>query len=121
MIDLEKNLTWIHEQNRCEKQAIEARKQRAWQALPTFVQLLLQRDPGISKIILFGSLARKNERLRRDFDIDLALSCSAEKYYSLVSLMLDMPEFKIDLLDLQTAEGLLQQRIFEQGIILYEK
>lgn len=121
MIDLEKNLAWIREQNRREKQAIEARKRRAWQALPPLVQSLLQCDPSISKIILFGSLARNDERLRLDFDIDLAVSCSPEKYYALVSLMLDVPEFEVDLLDLDTTKGLLKQRILEQGIILYEK
>lgn len=121
MINLEKNLAWIRKENRREKQAIEARKQRAWQVLPNLVQSLLQRDPGISKIVLFGSLARNDQRLRLDFDIDLALSCSPEKYYSLVSLMLDVPEFKVDLLDLETIKGLLKQRILEQGIILYEK
>lgn len=71
--------------------------------------------------MLFGSLARKDQRLRLDFDIDLALSCSPEKYYSLVSLMLDVPEFEVDLLDLETTKGLLKQRILEEGIILYEK
>jgi predicted nucleotidyltransferase len=45
---------------------------------------------GNNAIVLFGSLARKDQRLRLDFDIDLALSCSPEKYYSLVSLMLDV-------------------------------
>ncbi|MDY0092604.1 MAG: nucleotidyltransferase domain-containing protein [Candidatus Vecturithrix sp.] len=76
---------------------------------------------GNNAIVLFGSLARKDQRLRLDFDIDLALSCSPEKYYSLVSLMLDVPEFEVDLLDLETTKGLLKQRILEEGIILYEK
>jgi predicted nucleotidyltransferase len=121
MITLEKNLAWIREQNRREEQAIKARKQRARKVLPTLVQCLLQRDPGISKIILFGSLARNDERLRLDFDIDLAVDCSPEKYYSLVSLMLDVTEFNIDLLDFKTTTGLLKHRILEEGIILYEK
>lgn len=121
MIDLEKNLAWIREKNRREKQAIKARKQRAWEILPTLVQSLRQRDPGISKIILFGSLARSDESLRLHFDIDLAVNCSPDKYYSLVSLMLDAPEFDIDLLDLKTTTGLLKQRILEEGIVLYEK
>lgn len=74
MINLEKNLAWMREQNRREQQA--ARKQRARKMLPALVESLLQRDPGISKIILFGSLARNDERLRIDFDIDLAVCCS---------------------------------------------
>jgi predicted nucleotidyltransferase len=121
MIEIEKNLIWIKEQNLRESKEIEHRKQRAFQVLQDVVQGLLQRDPGISKIILFGSLARKDHNLRVDFDIDLAIRCTPKRYYSLVSLVLDVPEFKVDLIDLDATSGLLHQRILEEGIILYEK
>lgn len=120
MIDIKKNLTWIREQNLREHREIEKRKQRAFRTIQYIIQSLLQRDPDISKIILFGSLARKDANLRLDFDIDLAIKCTPEKYYSLVSLVLDLTEFHVDLLDLDATTGFLKQRIIKEGIVLYE-
>jgi len=76
-------------------------------------------DPGLDKIVLFGSLARKDAR-SIDFDIDLAVACSKARYLAIVARALDSP-FKVDVVDLATADDRIKASIARDGVILYEK
>lgn len=76
-------------------------------------------DPVIERIVLFGSLARK-DATSPDFDIDLAVACSKDKYLAIVARALDSP-FKVDVVDLATADDRIQASIARDGMVLYEK
>lgn len=76
-------------------------------------------DPAIEKVVLFGSLARKDVR-SLGFDIDLAVSCSKERYLALVARALDSP-FRVDVVDLAAADDRIKASIARDGVVLYEK
>ncbi|KAF0220651.1 MAG: DNA polymerase subunit [Geobacteraceae bacterium] len=99
--------------------ALAIRKAQAHEEVQTLVREFLLIDPGITKIILFGSLAR-NDVSSLDFDIDLAVSCSGEHFLALVALALDSP-FKVDLVELSTADSRIKSAVARDGVVLYEK
>jgi len=76
-------------------------------------------DPAIDKIVLFGSLARKDVT-SPGFDIDLAVACSKERYLAIVARALDSP-FRVDVVDLAAADDRIKASIAADGVILYEK
>ena len=76
-------------------------------------------DPAIEKIVLFGSLARKDVT-SPDFDIDLAVACSKERYLAIVARALDSP-FQVDVVDLAVADDRIKASIARDGVVLYEK
>lgn len=99
--------------------AVAVRKSQAHEEVQALVSQFLLIDPTITRIILFGSLAR-NDVSSPDFDIDLAVSCSGERFLALVALALDSP-FKVDVVDLSTADERIKSAIAREGIVLYEK
>jgi len=121
-MDIAKNIAWLNQQNTLEKKRIQKLRRKAFEALPGIVDFLLSEDPEISKIILFGSLTNKPyEKLHLGFDIDLAVHCSKDKYYHLVSSIQYITEFKIDLVDIDSLRPFFRQKVMETGIVLYEK
>lgn len=104
-----------------ERNSILKRKQAVWETIEKVVKILVDTDPGIKKIILFGSIVENEDRFNLNSDIDIAVTCSKDKYYILVSRMLDVPDIKVDLLDLEKTEGFLRERIIEKGVFLYER
>jgi predicted nucleotidyltransferase len=73
-------------------------------------------DPGIKKVILFGSLAESTVR-SENFDIDLAVE--SDRYLQMVSVALDS-KFKVDLVELGAVPESIRRRILEKGRILHE-
>jgi predicted nucleotidyltransferase len=71
----------------------------------------------MEKMILFGSLV-ENKIESISFDIDIAVKSS--KYYQLVSRALQS-EFKVDLVDLDSAHERIKKNIIEHGRVIYEK
>jgi predicted nucleotidyltransferase len=109
-------------QERLQRQKIDAlaiRKAQALEEVQALAGKFRSLDPGITKIILFGSLAR-DDVSSLDFDIDLAVSCSGERFLALVALALDSP-FKVDLVDLSTADSRIKGAIAREGRVLYEQ
>jgi predicted nucleotidyltransferase len=109
-------------QDRVQRQKVDAlaiRKSQALEEVQALVKKFLSLDPGITKIILFGSLAR-NDVFSLDSDIDLAVSCSGEHFLRLVAIALDSP-FKVDLVDLSTADNRIKDAIAREGMVLYEQ
>lgn len=80
-----------------------------------FVQL----DPGITRVVLFGSLARE-ELLSPDFDIDLAVECTPGAFLQIVASALNS-RFRVDVIDLKTAERRIRKSIEQNCTVLYEK
>lgn len=99
--------------------ALAIRKAQALEEVQALVKKFLSLDPGITKIILFGSLAR-DDVSSLDSDIDLAVSCSGEHFLKLVSLAQDSP-FKVDLVELSTADKRIKDAIAREGMVLYEQ
>jgi predicted nucleotidyltransferase len=101
------------------RKTISARVPGAFAEVKRLIRKFRTLDPAIEKVVLFGSLARKDVT-SLDFDIDLAVSCSKEKYLSIVALALDSP-FKVDVVDLAAADERIKASIARDGVILYEK
>lgn len=83
----------------------------------------ITQTPNIEKIILFGSRARGDEEARSDFDIAIFCPKISERQW------LDLCErvenidtlLKIDLIRLDTASQILQDKIAMEGVIVYEQ
>jgi predicted nucleotidyltransferase len=109
-------------QERIQRQKADAlaiRKTQALEEVHALVKKFLSLDPGITKIILFGSLAR-DDVSSLDSDIDLAVSCSGEHFLMLGALAQDST-FKVDLVELSTAEKRIKDAIARDGMVLYEQ
>ncbi|MFQ6055858.1 MAG: nucleotidyltransferase family protein [Methanosarcinales archaeon] len=117
--DINKNLEWIKLQNEKEKKLLAKKYEEVWNTLEKIKTALIREDKGIKKIILFGSVAEGNFTLNSD--IDIAVECSSDKYFRLVSLVQDVSKFKVDLIDLNTVKGYIKERINTRGKIIYEK
>ena len=109
-------------QERMQRQKVDAlaiRKAQALEEVQALVGKFLLVDSGIIKIILFGSLAR-DDVSSLNSDIDLAVSCSGEHFLALVAIAQDSP-FKVDLVDLSTADNRIKDAITREGMVLYEQ
>lgn len=100
-----------------ERRRIIRRAARAKDFLPALVAAFRNIDPGIEKIVLFGSLARGTPR-REGFDIDVAVR--TKRYFALVSWAFKQ-EWKIDVVDIDELEGTSLEGIEAKGKTLYEK
>jgi len=109
-------------QERMQRQKVETlaiRKVQALEEVQALVEKFLLLDKSITKIVLFGSLAR-DDVSSLDSDIDLAVSCSGERFLALVALAQNSP-FKVDLVELSTADNRIKDAIVRDGKVLYEK
>ena len=109
-------------QERLQREKVDAlaiRKGQALEEVQALVGKFLLADSGITKIILFGSLAR-DDVSSLDSDIDLAVSCSGEHFLMLVAIAQDSP-FKVDMVELSTADNRIKDAIAREGMALYEK
>jgi predicted nucleotidyltransferase len=109
-------------QERLQREKVDAlaiRKAQALEEVQALVGKFLLVDSGIIKIILFGSLAR-DDVSSLNSDIDLAVSCSGEHFLALVAIAQDSP-FKVDLVDLSTADNRIKDAITREGMVLYEQ
>lgn len=96
---------------------IAERSEQAREFLHELVGAFREIDPGVRKIVLFGSLARGVPD-RENFDIDVAVRTS--KYLSLVAWALKQ-DWKIDVVDLDEVGGTSLNDVESKGITLYEK
>jgi len=101
------------------QRALEERVKAAEREIETLLAQFLAIDPGLQQVILFGSLAKKTVR-SINFDIDLAVRCSPDKFLRLVGAAFNS-EFAVDVVDLDTVNQALRQFILSDGIVLYEK
>jgi predicted nucleotidyltransferase len=94
---------------------IAARRRRAMSAACKAAKLL-KTEFGASEVILFGSLARR-VGFTRWSDIDLASrGIPSEKYLSAMDTVLYLnPEFKIDLIELETCTPAMRHSIETEG------
>jgi predicted nucleotidyltransferase len=114
--DIARNL--LKRDQRTQRQ-IERRIEAARTEIDKLLAQFLEIDPALQKVILFGSLAKQTIR-SADFDIDLAVQCSPDKFLLLVGAALDS-DFKVDVVDLASVSQTFRQFISKDGIVLYEK
>lgn len=79
------------------------------------VELFRSVDPKLRRVILFGSLARKNVK-RLEFDIDIAVEC--DRFMDLLGIAMES-DFKVDLIDLDTASPYIVRSVEREGVELY--
>jgi predicted nucleotidyltransferase len=92
---------------------ISARRKRAMSAARKAAKLL-KSEFGASEIILFGSLARR-VGFNRWSDIDLAARGVTDYLKAMDTVLYLVPEFKIDLVELETCPPTLLENITREG------
>ncbi len=97
---------------------IEKRRRQAWRVARQAAQLL-RREFGASKVVVFGSLAHDAE-FSPWSDIDLAAwGIPSDRFYRAVATVTGLsPDFKVDLLELETCKPALRQVVEQEGIEL---
>lgn len=104
--------------NRATQKQEAARKQRErFEALlPRIVDGILERDPQVSRIVLFGSLAERKEGIVRDID----LAIESADFLRASGWLLSLPE-TIDVVDLNELYPHIRERVETKGRVLYER
>ena len=102
-----------------EQQRIERRIEAAQAEIDKLLARFLEIDPALQKVILFGSLAKQTVK-SVNFDIDLAVQCSEDKFLLLVATALDS-DFAVDVVDLVSVNQTFRHFILKDGVVLYEK
>jgi len=97
-----------------EKRAAEIATQRkaAWAEVRRLLDRFHEIDPGVDRLIVFGSLARDDMK-RPDFDIDVAVR--SERYLELLGPVLES-DFAVDLVDLANASSYITDAISREGV-----
>lgn len=95
--------------------------------------LLLNRIPHLQLLVLFGSRARGDHDDQSDWDFAILYDCDTWKrsnrehihnflaIYTALSEIFEIPEDRIDLVDLDRASGLIAHYIARDGQLLYER
>ena len=79
---------------------------------------LVEIDPAVQKVILFGSLARQDCRTE-DFDVDLAV-VGAQRFGALFAEA-EACLLSVDLVEWELLKPQIQAHILEEGLVLYAK
>lgn len=100
--------------------------------LKSAVPQILEEAPYIDVLILFGSRARGSDTEASDWDFAVLYNEEMRKQYqkgswawlrlwTILERVLDLPEDKIDLVDLRTCSDVLAHCIAQDGKVIYEK
>lgn len=116
---LKKMAERVRLRDRERQEAVSSRVAMALAEVECLVAEFRALDPDLEKVVLFGSLARREVR-SPEFDIDLAVACSKDKYLAIVARALDSP-FQVDVVDLATADDRIKASIARDGVVLHEK
>lgn len=100
-----------------QRQVREQRIEAALAEAHRLVDAFRAEDPGLERVVLFGSLAT-GQIGNREPDIDLAVESS--RYLRLVSIGLDSP-FRVDVVDLATVRDSIRAAVDRDGKILYAR
>ncbi len=115
--DPESYAAGIRKLNAAERTRIEACMERARGEAERLAAAILEKDSGVRRVILFGSVATGAAR-SEDFDIDLALDGGD------VHAAMDLTEesaFRVDLVSLARAPAAMRQAILDRGIVIGER
>ncbi|TVR62526.1 MAG: nucleotidyltransferase domain-containing protein [Spirochaetaceae bacterium] len=107
--------TITRERRIARERAIAERVADARREIDRLVEQFRAADPGVRRIVLFGSLAKGSVK-RLSFDIDLAVE--SDEYMRLLDIALDS-DFKVDLVDLTFCSQYIAIAIEQHGKELY--
>ena len=104
--------------NRTSQKMDAARNQRGrYEALlPQIVDGILERDPQVARIVLFGSLAEHKEGIVRDIDI----AVDSTDFLRVSGWLLSLHE-PVDVVDFKDLYPHIRERIESKGRVLYER
>ena len=94
---------------------IAERIEAACEEVERLVECFKAADPGLKRLILFGSLA-ENRVHSVNFDIDIAFE--GTKYLECLSIAMQS-YFKVDLIDLKTVRSGIRNEIEQYGEVLF--
>ncbi len=99
-------------------QQLAQRRQRAW-ILAKKASRALKEEYGVEQVMVFGSMVHQHWFMMTS-DIDLAVwRLNCEDYFTAVAKLQDLdPEFKIDLVQIESCRPALKQIILNQGKLL---
>ncbi len=98
------------------REDVRERRERFEALLPHIVDGILERDPEVSRIILFGSLAERNEGVVRDIDI----AVESTDFLKVSGWLLSLSE-PVDVVDLNDLYPHIRERAESKGRVLYER
>ncbi len=98
------------------RELARTRRERYEALLPGIVEGILERDPNVSQIVLFGSLAEQEEGIVRDIDIAL----ESTDFLKVSGWLLSLSE-PIDVVDLNDLYPHVRERVRARGRVLYER
>lgn len=103
---------------RQEKEDNRRRREKAWQAARQAAALLRQQF-AVTRVVVFGSLARENG-FNRWSDVDIAAwGIAPEQTFRAIGAVMDLPtEIPVNLVDITTARPALLVVIEQEGIEL---
>jgi predicted nucleotidyltransferase len=117
IVDARATLRQFYRRRAFQKREASRRRRTRYEAmLPSIVEGILERDPLVSRIILFGSLAEQEEGVVRDIDI----AVESNDFLKVSGWLLSLPE-PIDVVDLNTLYPHVRNRVEAFGRVLYER
>jgi predicted nucleotidyltransferase len=118
--DLSSLIGAMNRKNRIERKAREIRLRKKIEAAFDEIERLLilfrETDPGLKRVILFGSLG-ENRVKNENFDIDLAVE--GQEFARCVAIALDS-SFKVDLVDPEDLPSAVRSHILQNGKVVYD-
>ena len=104
------------ERDRVERaRLIEVRLREAHAEIDRLVAAFRACDPGLRRVVLFGSIARGRVK-RPGFDIDLAVD--SDRYGDLLDIALDS-SFDVDLIDLTWCSDYVREAVERHGVEVF--
>jgi len=107
----------IRSENEAYEQLAASRKKEAEREAARLASRIASADPGIVKIVLFGS-ALPGRPFRPDSDIDLAVSGGDT---ARLEAMASDSAFRVDIVDMETLAPGIRRMVDKEGLVLYEK
>ncbi|MFP4409358.1 MAG: nucleotidyltransferase family protein [Spirochaetaceae bacterium] len=114
--ELQKIVDAENRRNRAELERRERRLAEARHEARRLTEEIRKADPGVRKVILFGSVATGAVGSER-FDIDLALLGGDQLKLMTIT---EESSFAVDLVDLEAVSTGFRQRVEERGEVLYD-
>lgn len=102
------------------EQATEARRHAARELAQRLAGLLATRF-GVDQVYLFGSTVTARFSVRSDIDLACAGLRSEDFFAAWSALNAAAGEFAVDLIVLETAPGLLRERVLAEGVVLFDR
>jgi predicted nucleotidyltransferase len=112
---------WADTNTRNETRSDARKAERLSKAIQEAQQLaehFVKADPHLLRVILFGSVARKDPR-QEDFDLDLVVEGS--QTFGALFAEADRSSFSVDLLEWEGLKPHIQDRVKREGVVLYER